>query len=146
MKNIISIGYIGFESNIKMKERLLRHPLFENKEIEVILASDLSDLVYLYRNKKIDYLIVPSRNKNDDINVVLMQLISELNTLDLIEIGNIEGIITFGSKESNENIIDFNTETGSFDNVPTPPSPKVTLSKVVTSPPTCIAEPTLWAI
>ena len=116
MKNIVFIGYIGFESNIKMKERLLRHPLFENKEIEVILASDLSDLVYLYRNKKIDYLIVPSRNKNDDINVVLMQLISELNTLDLIEIGNIEGIITFGSKESNENIIDFNTETGSFDN------------------------------
>ena len=76
MKNIVFIGYIGFESNIKMKERLLRHPLFENKEIEVILASDLSDLVYLYRNKKIDYLIVPSRNKNDDINVVLMQLIS----------------------------------------------------------------------
>ena len=39
MKNIVSIGYIGFESNIKMKERLLRHPLFENKEIEVILGN-----------------------------------------------------------------------------------------------------------
>ena len=116
MKNLINVGYIGYENNLKIKERLLKHPLFENKEIEVILASDLAELIYLYRNKKIDYLLVPSRNKNDDINVVLMQLISELNTLNLIEIGNVEGKITFSSKESNEEIIDFNTENAAFDN------------------------------
>ncbi len=116
MKNVVSVGYIGYESNEKMKERLLKHSLFENQEIEVISARDLSELVYYYRNKKIDYLIVPSRNKNDDINVVLIQLISELNTLGLIEIGNIDGSINFNSKSSNDNPIDSSTEICSFDN------------------------------
>lgn len=116
MKNMISIGYIGYESNEKMKERLLKHPLFENQEIEVISAVDLSELVYYYRSKKVDYLVVPSRNKNDDINVVLIQLISELNTLGLIEIGNIDGSISFNSKKSSIDPLNLDIELCSFDN------------------------------
>ncbi len=83
----IHIGYIGFNSCDEMKNNLLIHPLFENQKFKVFEEQELTGLLHKLKDDQYDYIIIPSKNKRNEINDMFLSLISRLDIEQINEIG-----------------------------------------------------------
>ncbi len=77
-REIIKIGFLGPSSEEDVKKRLAKHELFFHREVEVIKKEYASELKDGLDQGEFDYAIVPCRNDQNEINLVMMDMISSM--------------------------------------------------------------------
>lgn len=90
-KNTINFGYIGYDSKEVIKSKLLNHDLFCHQDININDEQDLFSLINGLKSEKYDYIIIPAKNEDNEINDIFLSLISRLEIERINEIGMIIG-------------------------------------------------------
>ncbi len=88
-------GYIGYDMPEVIKNKLQMHDLFKDKEVEVATEQDLFSLINGLKKGKYDYIIIPAKNENNEINDMFLSLISRLTSDGINEIGMIIGQMSY---------------------------------------------------
>lgn len=87
-KAIVKIGFLGPSPEENVKERLSKHELFCHQEVKVIKKEYASELKDGLDQGEFDYAIVPCRNDQNEINLVMMDMISSMVSRGYVEIGS----------------------------------------------------------
>lgn len=94
---MIKIGFIGNERKEDLQKRLMAHPLFIDKEIEVIKYKEMLTMKHDLDKKQIQYMVLPSRTKRNEISKGLLNIINEIKTMQITEIGMLNGVVSYDS-------------------------------------------------
>lgn len=87
-QEIARISFIGPFQEDEVKKQLSQHILFSKKEINIIKKEYASELKDGLENGEFEYVIVPCRNEKNEINVVMMDMVSSMVSRGYIEIGS----------------------------------------------------------
>lgn len=92
-----NICYIPL-NNEDLTVQIENHGLFQGKQVNITQEKDFQTLLSKFRTGKLDYIIVPVRNLDNQINSVFLDLLSRLTIDNLIEIGSFSKPISYESK------------------------------------------------
>ena len=92
------IGYIGFDEIKDIEESLKNHLFFQDKTFHIHEESDLFVMLSKLRNEEYDYIIIPSRNEENEINDLFLSLISRIDIEGINEIGMLLGKLHYETK------------------------------------------------
>ncbi len=92
------IGYIGFDKTEDIEASLKNHQLFYERKVNIHEEKDLLVLLKKLKEKQYDYILVPSRNQENEINDLFLTLISRIDIEGINEIGMILGKMTYQTK------------------------------------------------
>lgn len=98
IQNNSKICYIPLNDE-NLNETISNHGLFQGKQLKIHKEKDFQTGLSKFKRGDFDFIVVPVRNLDNQINSVFLDLLSRLTIDNLIEIGSFSSKIHYSSKE-----------------------------------------------